>query len=139
MSPEQPSAYGLWTLVVINSLVFIIFAFSFATPKTGRDWRSFGAFSAFLVALFTEIMDLCQMGPRHWAGNGQHNPLSALRCERLHSTKWRTNLCRRPVATVATELGIGLAPLLQWLLVPPLVLLIVRRAGTLIAPRWGNQ
>jgi len=24
------SAYGLWTLVVINSLVFIIFAFSFA-------------------------------------------------------------------------------------------------------------
>ena len=48
-------AYGLWTLVIINSLVFILFAFSFATPKTGRDWRSFGAFSAFLVALFTEM------------------------------------------------------------------------------------
>ena len=30
--------------------------------------------------------------------------------------------------------GIGLAPLLQWLLIPPLVLLIVRRADTLIAP-----
>jgi protein-S-isoprenylcysteine O-methyltransferase Ste14 len=48
-------AYGLWSLVVINSLVFIIFAFSFTKPKTARDWRSFGAFSAFLVALFTEM------------------------------------------------------------------------------------
>ena len=48
-------AYGLWSLVIINSLVFIIFAFSFTRPKTGRDWRSFGAFSAFLVALFTEM------------------------------------------------------------------------------------
>jgi protein-S-isoprenylcysteine O-methyltransferase Ste14 len=48
-------AYGLWSLVIINSLVFIIFAFSFATPRTRRDWRSFGAFSAFLIALFTEM------------------------------------------------------------------------------------
>jgi protein-S-isoprenylcysteine O-methyltransferase Ste14 len=48
-------AYGLWPLVIINSLVFIIFAFSFAKPQTKRDWRSFGAFSAFLVALFTEM------------------------------------------------------------------------------------
>lgn len=49
------SAYGLWTLVIINSAVFIIFAFSFAKPQSKRDWRSFGAFSAFLVALFTEM------------------------------------------------------------------------------------
>ena len=48
-------AYGLWTLVIINSLVFIIFAFSFAKPQSRRDWRSLGAFSAFLVALFTEM------------------------------------------------------------------------------------
>jgi protein-S-isoprenylcysteine O-methyltransferase Ste14 len=48
-------AYGLWTLAIINSLVFIIFAFSFTRPRSGRDWRSFGAFSAFLVALFTEM------------------------------------------------------------------------------------
>lgn len=48
-------AYGLWTLVVINSAVFIIFAFSFTKPRSARDWRSFGAFSAFLVALFTEM------------------------------------------------------------------------------------
>ncbi len=49
------SAYGLWPLVVINAALFIIFAFSFARPRTGRDWRSFGAFSAFVVALFTEM------------------------------------------------------------------------------------
>src|SRR3990170_155397 len=48
-------AYGLWFLVIINSLVFIIFAFSFSRPRTPRDWRSFGAFSAFIVALFAEM------------------------------------------------------------------------------------
>ncbi len=48
-------AYGLWSLAVLNSLVFIVFAFSFAKPKTKRDWRSFGAFSAFIVTLFTEM------------------------------------------------------------------------------------
>ena len=50
-----PPAYGLWFLVVINSLVFIIFAFSFAKPQSPRDWRSFGAFSGFIVALFAEM------------------------------------------------------------------------------------
>jgi hypothetical protein len=29
--------------------------FSFFKPKTTRDWRSFGAFSAFIVALFVEM------------------------------------------------------------------------------------
>jgi protein-S-isoprenylcysteine O-methyltransferase Ste14 len=52
---HRSSAYGLWTLVLINSAVFIIFAFSFFKPKSRRDWRSFGVFSAFLVALFTEM------------------------------------------------------------------------------------
>ncbi len=51
----EESAYGLWSLVVINSLVFIIFAFSFTKPRTSRDWRSFSAFSAFIVALFVEM------------------------------------------------------------------------------------
>jgi protein-S-isoprenylcysteine O-methyltransferase Ste14 len=54
MDGEAP-AYGLWLLVVINSAIFILFAFSFFKPKTQRDWRSFGAFSAFLVALFAEM------------------------------------------------------------------------------------
>lgn len=53
----RPSAYdyGRWSLVVINSAVFLAFAFSFARPRTTRDWRSFGTFSAFMVALFTEM------------------------------------------------------------------------------------
>jgi protein-S-isoprenylcysteine O-methyltransferase Ste14 len=52
---EETPAYGLWSLVIINSAIFIIFAFSFTKPQTGRDWRSFGAFSAFIVALFVEM------------------------------------------------------------------------------------
>ncbi len=52
---RTPSAYGLWSLVIINSLLFIVFALGFTRPRTARDWRSFGAFSAFLVALFTEM------------------------------------------------------------------------------------
>jgi methanethiol S-methyltransferase len=52
---EAMPAYGLWWLVLINSAVFILFALSFARPRTKRDWRSFGAFSAFIVALFTEM------------------------------------------------------------------------------------
>lgn len=54
MNAESP-AYGLWSLVILNSLVFMIFAFSFTKPRTSLDWRSFGAFSAFIVALFTEM------------------------------------------------------------------------------------
>lgn len=49
------SAYGLWSLVIINSAIFILFAYSFTNFKTGRDWRTFGAFSAFVVAYFTEM------------------------------------------------------------------------------------
>jgi methanethiol S-methyltransferase len=49
------SSYVLWWLVVINSVIFIIFAFSFTKPKSSRDWRSFGSFAAFIVALFTEM------------------------------------------------------------------------------------
>jgi len=52
---EDAPAYGLWSLVFINSAIFIIFAFSFTKPRTSRDWRSFSAFSAFIVALFVEM------------------------------------------------------------------------------------
>lgn len=54
MDTETP-AYGLWTLVILNTAVFVLFALSFARPHTKRDWRSFGMFAAFLVALFTEM------------------------------------------------------------------------------------
>jgi len=51
----ESSDYGLWSLVVINSLFFIFFAASFFKPQTKRDWRTLGLFSAFVVALFTEM------------------------------------------------------------------------------------
>jgi protein-S-isoprenylcysteine O-methyltransferase Ste14 len=47
--------YGLWFLVAVNSLVFIIFAGSFFHPQSKRDWRALGGFSAFVIALFTEM------------------------------------------------------------------------------------
>lgn len=52
---HDSSGYGLWFLVILNSAVFIIFAFSFGKPQTPRDWRSFSAFSAFIFALFAEM------------------------------------------------------------------------------------
>ena len=55
MNMEPVQAYGLWWLVILNSVFFIFFAFSFAKPLNTRDWRSFGAFSAFIVALFAEM------------------------------------------------------------------------------------
>lgn len=55
MNHSQSPAYGLWGLVIINSLIFIFFAFSFFKPQTARDWRTLGSFSAFIVAYFTEM------------------------------------------------------------------------------------
>jgi protein-S-isoprenylcysteine O-methyltransferase Ste14 len=49
------SGYGLWSLVVINSAIILFLVFSFWRPKTKRDWRAFGGFSAFIIALFTEM------------------------------------------------------------------------------------
>ena len=49
------AAYGLWPLVILNTALFVLFAVSFFHPKTERDWRVMGGFSAFMVALFTEM------------------------------------------------------------------------------------
>ena len=54
MTHDAP-AYGLWLLVVFNSAIFLMFAFSFFKPQTARDWRTFSAFAAFIVALFVEM------------------------------------------------------------------------------------
>lgn len=102
---NSPPAYGLWTLVIINSAIFLIFAFSFTKPKTTRDWRSFSAFSGFIVALFVEMygfpltiyllsgwlgrrypgLDLTSHDAGHlwetlfgWTGNPHMNPLHIL-------------------------------------------------------------
>lgn len=55
MHPDSSPAYGLWSLVLLNAVIFVGFAFSFFKPQTKRDWRSFSAFSAFIVALFAEM------------------------------------------------------------------------------------
>lgn len=55
MDHSTTPAYGLWSLVIINSVIFIFFAFSFFKPRTKTDWRTFGTFSAFIVALFIEM------------------------------------------------------------------------------------
>lgn len=49
---NEVGAYGLWLLVVLNAALFIFFAWSFYKPANNRDWRSFGMYSAFVVALF---------------------------------------------------------------------------------------
>lgn len=49
------SDYGLWQLVIINSVIVLIFVYSFFRPQSRRDWRTFGTFAAFIVALFTEM------------------------------------------------------------------------------------
>lgn len=46
---ETLPAYGLWPLVVLNAGIVLLFASSFFKPQTKRDWRTFGAFSAFIV------------------------------------------------------------------------------------------
>lgn len=51
----MPYEYGLWFMVIVNTAIFVIFAFSFFKPKSKIDWTAFGGFSAFLVALFTEM------------------------------------------------------------------------------------
>jgi protein-S-isoprenylcysteine O-methyltransferase Ste14 len=49
------SSFGLWGLALANAAVFILFASSFYRLRTARDWRTFGAFAAFVIALFAEM------------------------------------------------------------------------------------
>ena len=48
-------AYGMWTVVAFNVILFSFFALSFIKPKTTVEWRSMGAFVAFIAALFAEM------------------------------------------------------------------------------------
>src|SRR3990167_9241106 len=48
-------AYGMWPVVIFNILIFLFFVTSFIGPRKRFDWRSMGAFAAFIVALFTEM------------------------------------------------------------------------------------
>lgn len=55
MHGEDQIAYGLWFSVLLNILIFGLFAYSAFKPTTKRDWRTFGAFTAFIIALFSEM------------------------------------------------------------------------------------
>ena len=55
MSRDAVPSYGEWPLAVIYTLIFATIAFVFYRPKSGRDWWTFGAFTAFLAALFAEM------------------------------------------------------------------------------------
>jgi hypothetical protein len=37
---DTAPAYGLWFLVIINSAIFTLFAFSCSEPQSKREWRS---------------------------------------------------------------------------------------------------
>jgi protein-S-isoprenylcysteine O-methyltransferase Ste14 len=49
------NAYGLWIAVLFNIFIFGLFTYSAFKPQTKRDWRTFGAFTAFMIALFSEM------------------------------------------------------------------------------------
>ncbi len=55
MKFSESYAYGLWTIVLVNILFFLVFAFLFVFPKKRVEWRSMSIFSAFVAALYTEM------------------------------------------------------------------------------------
>lgn len=48
-------AYGLWGAVIFNIIFFGMFVIMAFKPQTKKDWRTLGAFAAFMVALFSEM------------------------------------------------------------------------------------
>jgi protein-S-isoprenylcysteine O-methyltransferase Ste14 len=52
---EISFAYGFWSLVLINVILFVFFILSFLAPVKKREWRSMSVTIAFFVALFTEM------------------------------------------------------------------------------------
>ena len=52
---NEPYEYGLWHLVLFHVAIFMFFGLGFLRPSRRREWRSMGAFAAFVVALYTEM------------------------------------------------------------------------------------
>jgi len=55
MHGVNQTAYGLWGAVLLNIIIFALFTYSTFKPQTKRDWRTYGAFMAFMIALFSEM------------------------------------------------------------------------------------
>lgn len=47
--------YGYWPLVLLNVALFGLFVLGFLRPRKKVEWRSMGIFTAFILALFTEM------------------------------------------------------------------------------------
>lgn len=52
---DNQYSYGLWAAVAINVVIFVFFVLGFLRPRQRWEWRSMGVFSAFVIALFTEM------------------------------------------------------------------------------------
>lgn len=55
MSHLEKYAYGLWPIVLFNIGFVLMFVISFLVPRRRREWRTLGVFTAWIVALFTEM------------------------------------------------------------------------------------
>ncbi|MFQ6033279.1 MAG: methyltransferase family protein [Candidatus Bipolaricaulia bacterium] len=55
MTNLSSAAYDLWPVVILHVLFVVVFVAGFLAPKERVEWRSFGVFTAFIVALFTEM------------------------------------------------------------------------------------
>lgn len=62
---EGAPAYGLWLLVVVNSAIFILFAFSFFKPRTKRTGRELHAAQ--------QQGRLAMAGPYAWVRHPQYD------------------------------------------------------------------
>lgn len=52
---NEPYEYGLWHLMLFHVAIFLFFGLGFLRPGRRREWRSMGAFAAFVVALYSEM------------------------------------------------------------------------------------
>ena len=54
-SDTSTFAYGMWTVVAFDVLLFVFFAISFVRPKGGVEWRTMGIFIGFIVAIYGDV------------------------------------------------------------------------------------
>lgn len=47
--------YGIWPAALVSIGIFIFFVLSYIKPKKKVEWHSMGTYSAFVIALFTEM------------------------------------------------------------------------------------
>ena len=52
---NESYAYGMWSVAFVNIAIFVFFVLGYLRPRKRREWQSMGTYSAFVVALFTEM------------------------------------------------------------------------------------